>query len=26
VLIQAFVFVLAFFFAPRRGVFAMRRS
>ena len=26
VLIQAFVFVLAFFFAPRRGVFALRRA
>ena len=26
VLIQAFVFLLAFFFAPRRGVFAIRRS
>jgi len=26
VLMQAFVFVLAFLFAPRRGVFAMRRS
>lgn len=26
VLIQAFVFVLAFFFAPRRGVLALRRS
>lgn len=26
VLIQAFVFALAFFFAPRRGVFALRRS
>jgi manganese/iron transport system permease protein len=26
VLIQAFVFVLAFLFAPRRGVFALRRA
>lgn len=26
VLMQAFVFLLAFFFAPRRGVFAMRQS
>ena len=26
VLIQAFIFVLAFFFAPRRGVLAIRRS
>jgi manganese/iron transport system permease protein len=26
VLIQAFVFLLAFFFAPRRGVFAFKRS
>jgi manganese/iron transport system permease protein len=26
VLIQAFVFLLAFFFAPRRGVFALKRS
>ena len=26
VLIQSFVFLLAFFFAPRRGVFAMRRA
>lgn len=26
VLIQAFVFLLAFFFAPRRGVFALRRA
>jgi len=26
VLIQAFVFLLAFFFAPRRGVFAVRRA
>jgi manganese/iron transport system permease protein len=26
VLMQAFVFLLAFFFAPRRGVFAIRRS
>jgi manganese/iron transport system permease protein len=26
VLLQAFVFLLAFFFAPRRGVFAVRRS
>jgi manganese/iron transport system permease protein len=26
VLIQAFVFVLAFLFAPRHGVFALRRG
>jgi manganese/iron transport system permease protein len=26
VLIQAFVFVLAFLFAPKRGVFALRRA
>jgi manganese/iron transport system permease protein len=26
VLIQAFVFLMAFFFAPRRGVFAIKRS
>ena len=26
VLIQAFVFLLTFFFAPRRGVFALRRA